>query len=780
METGRRPEPPDPRDKPVSASACPEPRGLVSVGERGDRSGAPRGPADLPLDRLLRLPLVPRDGSRVVRESRDRRTHERPLRQHQGRPGGASRPRPDLHDGRPDDHRQRRMADERLPHPGSEALPRRDLFSSGGSRAMRPVSRGSCAPWPRYTGPGARTWRGPPRRSRRRSGVWPRLPAPIFFSVRDCSMPRPLESPPRTIRSMADSGARRSSLRARRCAFCYGSTERTERIDFLGIARSSLDAMAAGGIYDHLGGGFHRYSTDERWLVPHFEKMLYDQALLSIAYLEAFQVTDDPAYARVARETLDYVLREMTAPEGGFYSSEDADDAGGEGFFYTWTLAEVRAVLDEGDAGLLSRVYDVDEVGSFDGRSVLHRLKSNAEAAAILGGSDDEMDRRMDAARSKLLDARARRPRPARDGKVLADWNGLAILGLCPRVAGSLGTALPRRGREGGRLPSCPTCVDEQGRLLHVWTDGAANIPGFLADHACLLAALIDLYEASGDARRLAEASRIAAAMIREFWDEEGGAFCDTGPRHGDLIARTRHAEDASTVSGNGMAAFGLIRLARITSDAGLLSYAERTLRDLCARDGGDPLGDRPAPSGSGSLPRRPPGNRAGRFRAMRPKRARCAESPIDSSFRTPSCCTRTVQEPPWLAGLRGKVPVDGRPAAYVCSDFTCRAPVTTPEDLAKASEAVATVGSSPARGASQRRASPIVKTRVPLRERVARSRAAAGQFDGFGGGGGAALPSPRPPSMTRRPASSKSSRTSRSASPVRRRIPERCSHSVP
>jgi uncharacterized protein len=465
--------------------------------------------------------------------------------------------------------------------------------------------------------------------------------------------------------------------------FLLRQYKRTERLDFLGIVRSSLDAMAAGGIYDHLGGGFHRYSTDERWLVPHFEKMLYDQALLSITYLEAFQVADDPAYARVARETLDYLLREMTAPEGGFYSSEDADDAAGEGFFYTWTLAEVRAVLDEGDAGLLSRVYDVDDVGSFDGRSVLHRLKSNAEAAAILGGSDGEIGRRMDAARSKLLDARARRPHPARDGKVLADWNGLAITSL---ARGSRVLSEPRYLAAAGRAADflLSNLVDDQGRLLHVWTDGAANIPGFLADHACLLSALIDLYEASGEARRLAEASRIASAMIREFWDEEGGAFCDTGPRHGDLIARTRHAEDASAVSGSGMAAFGLIRLARITSDAGLLSYAERTLRIFARAMEAIPLATGQlllaldlylaAPQEivlAGSMD-------AAETRALR----RVA----DRLFLPHALLLHADGAgPTLLAGLRGKVPVDGRPAAYVCSDFTCRAPVTEPEDLAKA-----------------------------------------------------------------------------------------------
>ena len=338
--------------------------------------------------------------------------------------------------------------------------------------------------------------------------------------------------------------------------------------------------MAAGGIYDHVGGGFHRYSTDRMWLVPHFEKMLYDQALLAVTYLELFQIKQEAAYARVARETLEYIVREMAGPEGGFCASEDADDPGGEGAFYTWTPDELRAALGDEDADLIARAYDVDEVGNFEGRSILRRLKPDAELASILGVAESAIGPRLEQARSKLLAVRSERPRPQRDEKILVDWNGLAISALA-RASRTLDEPqfLSAASRAADFLLSC--LRDPEGNLLHVRVNGEAKIPGFLEDHASLLAALIDLYEASGDGSRLTQATELARAMIREFWDPGDGGFYDTGPRHGDLIARTRHAEDNSTPSGNGMAAYALLRLARITGDDGFHEHGVRTLRAL-------------------------------------------------------------------------------------------------------------------------------------------------------------------------------------------------------
>ena len=455
---------------------------------------------------------------------------------------------------------------------------------------------------------------------------------------------------------------------------------RTGDIALLGIVRKTLDSMAAGGIYDHVGGGFHRYSTDAMWLVPHFEKMLYDQALLAMAYLEAFQVTEDAAYARVARETLEYIVREMAGPEGGFYASEDADDPGGEGAFYTWTPVELRAALGDEAAELFSRAYDVDEIGNCEGRSILRRLKSDSELASILNIPGDEIAPRLDGARSRLLAVRAARPRPGRDEKILVDWNGLAVSAL---ARGSRVLVEPRFLEAASKTADflLSRLRDGEGNLLHVWIDREAKIPGFLEDHAFLLSALIDLYEASGDGSRLIQAGDLARAMIREFWDASGEGFYDTGPRHGDLIARTRHAEDNSTPSGNGMAAWALLRLARITGDTELGDHGTRTLRALAPTMAAIPTAtcqmllalDFHAASPQ-EIALAGPGD-ADETRALR----RVA----DRLFLPHAVLLHANgREPAGLAGLEGKTPVDGKAAAYVCSNFACMAPVTTPEDL--------------------------------------------------------------------------------------------------
>jgi uncharacterized protein len=455
---------------------------------------------------------------------------------------------------------------------------------------------------------------------------------------------------------------------------------RTGDIGLLGIARTTLDSMAAGGIYDHVGGGFHRYSTDELWLVPHFEKMLYDQALLAMAYLEAFQITDYAAYGCVARGTLEYVLREMAGPEGGFYASEDADDPVGEGAFYTWTPTELRAALGDGDAELFSRAYDVDEIGNFAGRSILRRLKSDSDLASILKIPGDEIAPRLDRARSRLLAVRAARPRPRRDEKILADWNGLAVSALArgSRVLGEprfLAAASLAADFLLSRLR------DREGNLLHVWINREAKVDGFLADHAFLLAALVDLYEASGDGNRLTQAGELARAMIREFWDASGEGFFDTGPRHGDLIARTRHAEDNSIPSGNGMAAWALLRLARITGDAELGDYGARTMRAHTPTMAAIPtatcqmllaLDFHLAPPQEIALAGPSDADETLALRGV-----------VDRLFLPHAVLLHANgREPADLAGLEGKTTVGGRAAAYVCSNFSCMAPVTTPGDL--------------------------------------------------------------------------------------------------
>ncbi|MBM3286485.1 MAG: thioredoxin domain-containing protein [Candidatus Eisenbacteria bacterium] len=344
------------------------------------------------------------------------------------------------------------------------------------------------------------------------------------------------------------------------------------------MVRVTLASMAAGGIYDHLAGGFHRYSTDERWLIPLFEKMLYDNALLAIAYLDAHEVTGDQGFASVARETLDYLSREMTLPEGGFCCSQDAESPEGEGIFHTWTPEEIGAVLDAETADLFSRAYDVDDVGNFEGRCVVHRVRTDQEVAAVSGLAEADVRGRLEEARRALYQARERRPKPARDEKVLLDWNGLAVSAFA-RGSRALGEPDFLRTAEKAAGFLLRELNDGNGNLLHMWLGGAARVPAFLDDHAAMLVGLIDLHEASGNADWLREASRVLGSMKERFWDDGGGGFFDTGEERRDLIARTKHAEDSGAPSGNSLAACGMIRLARMTGDSEATALAERTLR---------------------------------------------------------------------------------------------------------------------------------------------------------------------------------------------------------
>jgi uncharacterized protein len=465
------------------------------------------------------------------------------------------------------------------------------------------------------------------------------------------------------------------------------SYRRSGDLEVAQVVRTTLDAMAAGGIYDHLGGGFHRYSTDERWLVPHFEKMLYDNALLAIVYLEAFQATGDEDYARVARETLDYLLREMTSPEGGFYATQDADSAGvdgvlKEGAFFVWTVDEVRSLLNEDDADLFERAYGVDEVGNFEGHCVLYRAKPDALVASTLGLDEATVASRLAACRQALLQRRESRPKPARDEKVLADWNGLAISAFA-RGARVLGTARYRDAAVHAGAFVLSNMRHPDGRLLHVWTAGETKIPAFLDDHACLLNAMVDLYEATGNPRWLHEASTLRDAMVALFWDEGDGAFFDTAAGQADLIARTRDASDGAVPSGNSMAAYGLVRLGRILGDAMSLARAERILRAYVPMMQAVPMGASQMLVALEHFLAEPQEivivgqENDGGTRALR--------AIADRLF-----LPHTVQlrgdgaDDHGLSALVGKSLVDGQPAAYVCSAFTCRAPVTNPADLAE------------------------------------------------------------------------------------------------
>jgi uncharacterized protein YyaL (SSP411 family) len=467
-------------------------------------------------------------------------------------------------------------------------------------------------------------------------------------------------------------------------------TRMTGDLGSLEAATVTLDRMAAGGIYDHVGGGFHRYSTDARWLVPHFEKMLYDQALLLPAYVEAWLVTGREPYRRVVVETCDYLLRDMCSPEGAFYATEDADSEGEEGIFYTWRPEELIAILGEEPAGWFARAYDVDEIGNFEGRSILHPVATVEALASTTGRSASEISASLEESRRKLFAARATRVRPGRDDKILAGWNGLMISALA-----QAGSALdePRFSRAAARAADfLLSRMQQEGRLLRVWIDGRASVPAFLEDYAALAAGLADLYEATFDPRWLAEGKRLAEILLRDFGDAEAGGFFNTIGGQDDLIVRAKNAQDGSTPSGTSLAVWALLRLGRLGGRADFQAAAERTLRAY-----------------QSMLERAP-----GAFHQMllavdfyvgarreiviagprEDERTKALLAVVRGQFLPHAVVLWTEGDGAGAPGsggraaavplLEGKTTIDGRPAAYVCRDFACEAPVTEPEELGR------------------------------------------------------------------------------------------------
>jgi uncharacterized protein len=338
----------------------------------------------------------------------------------------------------------------------------------------------------------------------------------------------------------------------------------SRREPLLEMVTVTLDHMAAGGIFDHLGGGFHRYSIDAEWLVPHFEKMLYDNAMLVECYLGAWQATGRSDYLRVVRQTLDYVLRDMTDPSGGFYSAEDADSEGEEGKLYVWTPAELSAVLGPERAAVFAKVYDVSQTGNFEGSNILHLSKPLAVCAKMLDRDAAALHEELAADRNKLLEARSTRVRPGRDDKVLVSWNGLMIDAMARAGAAIEGSVYGTAAAKAADF-LLAKLRDDQGRLLHCWRAGQARHNAFLDDHASLCNALVTLHETQAEPRWLDEAVRLADAILARFADPEGGGFYYTSNDHEPLIARKKDILDTPVPSSSGLAAMALLRLARQT-----------------------------------------------------------------------------------------------------------------------------------------------------------------------------------------------------------------------
>jgi uncharacterized protein YyaL (SSP411 family) len=359
--------------------------------------------------------------------------------------------------------------------------------------------------------------------------------------------------------------------------FLLRQYRRTKDAGALKAVELTLDQMARGGMYDQLGGGFHRYSVDEKWLVPHFEKMLYDNALLSRTYVEAYLATGNEFYKRVAVETLDYVTREMTDPGGGFYSTQDADSEGEEGKFFVWTPEEVAELLGKEDARLFNRYFDVTEAGNFEGHSILHVDEDAAAVAKLMRVTPERLAEILERGRRILFEAREGRIKPHRDEKMLTAWNGLMMRSFAEASrAFGRNDYLETAARNADFLLAN---LRRGGRLLRTHKGGQSKLNGYLEDYAYLIEGLLSLYEASFDLRWFEEALTLTETMIEQFWDADAGGFYFTGVDHETLITRTKDFYDNATPAGNSAAAAALLRLSLYTGEDRYRRMAETILR---------------------------------------------------------------------------------------------------------------------------------------------------------------------------------------------------------
>jgi uncharacterized protein YyaL (SSP411 family) len=459
----------------------------------------------------------------------------------------------------------------------------------------------------------------------------------------------------------------------------------------LAMTERNLRAMAEGGMYDQLGGGFHRYSVDAEWLVPHFEKMLYDNALLARVYIEMYQATGDAFFRRIAEETLDYLVREMRHPDGGFYSTQDADslpEHGAshkeEGAFFVWSLADVREALGA-DAMIFAQLFDVTERGNFEGKNILHVLRRPADVARVTGQPVEKIAALVERSRRKLFAIREQRPKPALDDKVLTAWNGMAL-----RAFALAASALGRDDYRAIARQNAEFLLRElrrDGTVLRAWKDGkAAPTQGYLEDHALLADGLLALYEATFEPRWLLEAQALADTMLARFWSDEIGGFYDTASDHEQLIVRPRDTGDNATPSGNAAAADVLLRLAAIFDNH---AYRERALTVLR----GMAQFMQQYPTGFGRY------LAAAEFALGTPKEIALVGAPdapdmqaLREAIFRPFLPFKVVvlrdpnEEKPAFDSplLAGRAQLDGKATAYVCENYACQLPVTDVDALRK------------------------------------------------------------------------------------------------
>jgi uncharacterized protein len=465
---------------------------------------------------------------------------------------------------------------------------------------------------------------------------------------------------------------------------------RTDHQEALKMVEKTLQEIRWGGIFDQVGFGFHRYSTDKEWLVPHFEKMLYDQAMLALAYLETFQATGNTVYSDTAREIFAYVLRDLRSPEGGFYSAEDADSEGVEGKFYVWTEQELRETLPPDEADVIVRVFHVEKNGNFReeasgenlGANILYTGKSLSGIASEMNLPEKQLKKKIDSARSRLFEARERRIHPHKDDKILTDWNGLMVAALA-RGAQVLGDKAYSDAAEGAVEFILEKLRTPDGRLLHRFREGEARIPAHLDDYAFLVWGLLETYEATFDARFLKTALELNKDMIHHFWDAQGGGLYFTSDDAENLIVRKKEVYDGALPSGNAVAMLNLLRLGRFTGDADLEDRASKLQRAFSEQVSQFPSGYTQFLSAvdfslssshdvviSGTL---------GAKEMLDALRSRFSPNQV-LLFRPAGEESAGIDA--LAAFAKNYDPVNGKATAYVCSGRACKDPTTEVKDL--------------------------------------------------------------------------------------------------
>ncbi len=463
----------------------------------------------------------------------------------------------------------------------------------------------------------------------------------------------------------------------------YDSSQALEMVE------QTLQKMAQGGIYDHLGGGFHRYSTDQYWLVPHFEKMLYDQASLSRTYLEAYQATKNEFYAQIATEIFDYVLRDLSHPSGGFYSAEDADSEGKEGKFYVWKPHEIKDILGESGGELFCQIYDVTDSGNFEGENILHLQKSVKLLSKIHNRSQEELIAFIRHSKTKLIMARGKRIRPHLDDKILTDWNGLMIASLAYgyTVLGEEKYLLAAERAADFILKH----LQKKGRLLKHYRGQPSTVLGHLDDYAFFIHGLIELYQASFDPRWLKEALRLTEAMLELFWDQPGSGFFFSGNDGEELISKIKEIYDGALPSGNSVAIYDLLRLGRLSMRQDYIDKAESALKSFMGTVSQNPsaytqmliaLDFLLGPTKEIVIAGQP--DREDTKRMLRVVRADFIPRKVIILHADDQEGKELKKMVPFFNGLIAK---DGQATAYVCENFVCQLPT---KDLSKLEELLA------------------------------------------------------------------------------------------